>query len=248
MTDSNPWHRSPNPTPPPHPARVWVWLGLLIAITVAVWALFQLFPEVSLSDMDKANLIPLVGILALLSSAVLFGRRTSLGEAARNITIWIAIAGILMLGYAFRVELGEARDRIARELFPSEPVADGSGTVALNESDDGGYYAIGEVNGARVRFAIDTGASDVVLAPDDARRAGIDPGVLTYNHATGTANGTGLTADTTLDSLTLGPMAFYNLRVSVNQRPMATSLLGMAFLRRMRSFEFRDHRLYLRWH
>jgi aspartyl protease family protein len=245
MTDHNPWHRSP--TPPPHPARVWLWLGLLIACSVCVWALFHLFPEVSLSDMDTAQLIRLVGILALVSSGVLFGRRTSWGEAARNVAIWVAVAAVLMLGYSFRDVLGEARDRVARELLPAEPVADGAGTVALSESEDGGYYATGEVNGARVRFAIDTGASDIVLAPDDARRAGIDPTTLTYNHATGTANGTGMTADATLDSLALGPIVLDDVRVSVNQRPMATSLLGMAFLQRMKSFEFRGHRLYLRW-
>jgi predicted aspartyl protease len=35
--------------------------------------------------------------------------------------------------------------------------------------------------------------------------------------------------------------------VSINQAPMQTSLLGAAFLRRLKSFGFGDHRLILRW-
>ena len=246
MTDFSPWHRDPN-RPPAHPMRVWIWLGFLLAVTVAIWALFRLFPEVSLSDWDTAWVLRLGAALALTASALVFGRRVSLGEAARYGSIWVAIAGVLMLGYSFRDVLQAARDRVARELFPSEPVADGSGTVVLTENEDGAYYATGEVNGVRVRFAIDTGANDIVLAPDDARRAGIDPAFLTYDREIGTANGVGHAAEVTLDSLTLGPVQLYGLRVSVDKTPMATSLLGMAFLRRMHSFEFRDHRLYLRW-
>jgi ubiquinone/menaquinone biosynthesis C-methylase UbiE len=36
--------------------------------------------------------------------------------------------------------------------------------------------------------------------------------------------------------------------VVVNQAPMDASLLGMSFLRRMKSFDFRGNKLYLRWH
>src|ERR1700753_1335403 len=97
MVYPTPWNRDPNP-PPPHPARVWIWLGFLIAITVGVWALFHLFPQVSLSDMDIGWLIRLVAVLALASSALLFGRRTSLGEAARTIAVRGALGGVAALG------------------------------------------------------------------------------------------------------------------------------------------------------
>jgi aspartyl protease family protein len=246
MTYTNPWSRDPNP-PPPHPARVWIWFGFLLACTVGIWALFHLFPEVSLSDMDTGWLLRLVAVLAFASSAILFGRRTTFGDAARNIAIWIAIAGVLMLGYSFRGELETARDRIAQELMPSEPVVDGSGTVVLSENEDSAYYVTAEVNGTRVRFAIDTGSSDIVLSPADARRVGIDPSALNYDRYTSTPNGTGHAATVTLDSLALGPIQLSEQSASVNQAAMDTSLLGMTFLHQMKSFEFRDHHLYLHW-
>ena len=46
------------------------------------------------------------------------------------------------------------------------------------------------VNGARTRFLVDTGASLVGLSPEDAKAAGIDPGQLTFNQTVHTANGT----------------------------------------------------------
>ena len=246
MHDHDPWRREAEPRQPPHPARVYIWLAFLIACSVGLWALFHLFPEVSLSDMDAAWVVRLVAILALASSAILFGRQFRAREVARNIAIWLAIAAVLVLGYSYRDLFSGVSDRVSQELLPTEPVVADARTVVLTETDAGDYRATGEVNGIRVRFAIDTGASDIVLSPEDARRIGIDISALNYIHDTGTANGIGHTADVTVASLTLGPIRFENLRVSVNQAPMDTSLLGMAFLRKMQSFEFRGHKLYLR--
>ena len=246
MTNDNPWRRQPNPSPP-HPARVYVWLGFLIACSIGLWALFHLFPEVSLSDMDSAWIVRLFAILALGSSAILFSRQMRLSEVARNIAIWLGIAAVLVLGYSYRDLFAPLGARVEGELLPAEPRALDERTVVLTETAGGDYLATGAVNGIRVRFAIDTGASDIVLSPQDAQRVGIDTNALSYIHETGTANGTGHTADATVASLAIGPIRFENLRVSVDQAPMDTSLLGMAFLRRMQSFEFRGHKLYLRW-
>ncbi len=247
MPHDDPWARARDPRPKPHPLRVFAWLGFLIACSIGIWALFHLFPEVALSDMDTAWLVRLVGVLALVSSAILFGRRFRAREVVRNIAIWLGVGAVLLLGYSYRDVLTAMRDRVSAEFLPTEPIAADARTVVLTETEAGDYRATGEVNGIRVRFAIDTSASDIVLSPEDARRIGIDTTALNYIHDTGTANGVGHTADATVASLTLGPIRFENLRVSVNQAPMDTSLLGMAFLRKMQSFEFRGHKLYLRW-
>ena len=46
------------------------------------------------------------------------------------------------------------------------------------------------VNGARVPFLVDTGASSVVLTKEAARRARINPNRLDYTQRAHTANGT----------------------------------------------------------
>ena len=46
--------------------------------------------------------------------------------------------------------------------------------MTLSEGENGHYHVYGTVNGVKIRFLIDTGASDIVLDPDDARRIGIE--------------------------------------------------------------------------
>jgi len=61
----------------------------------------------------------------------------------------------------------------------SEPsVASSAVEVTLNRSSDHHYYATASVNGHDVRFLVDTGASEIALTEDDARKIGIkfDPG------------------------------------------------------------------------
>ena len=51
----------------------------------------------------------------------------------------------------------------------------------------------------------------------------------------------------TLDSLAIGPLVERNVRASVNKAPMSSSLLGMAFLKSLKSFEVSKDRLTLHW-
>ncbi len=225
---------------------LWIWLAFTIAFGALVWSLFHFFPEVALTGYDYGNFLYLVILVPLIARGIIGARDFTWSVAARNAAIWAAIALVLVLGYAYRDVLGSVGARLRGEFLPAEPRAAGDGTVALTETEGGSYLATGEVNGVRVRFAVDTGASDIVLSRADAARAGIDTAALAYTRENGTANGIGHGAETTVDSLTLGPIAFDHVRVMVNDAPLGTSLLGMAFLRRLKSFEFKGHKLYLR--
>ncbi|MBT3978500.1 MAG: TIGR02281 family clan AA aspartic protease [Rhodospirillaceae bacterium] len=105
---------------------------------------------------------------------------------------------------------------------------------------------MGSANGARVRFMIDTGASDIVLSPADARAIGIDPATLRYTRVYQTANGLGRGASYRLETLAIGPIEFRDVAVSINQAEMNVSLLGMAFLDRLSTFEISGRRMTLR--
>ena len=129
-----------------------------------------------------------------------------------------------------------------------DPVVAGDHQLAIERDDrEGGFLIVGQVNGQRVRFLIDTGATDTVLSPDDARRLGVPVDSLAYDHLTETANGTGRAADWTAERLDVGAIRLDNFEMSVNQAPMSTSLLGMSFLSRLESFEVRGRRLILKW-
>jgi len=224
-----------------------LWLGALVVLGLSLRGLSELFPNENPSWMDTAALIRVVAILAFLSSGLLFIRQVNLKQTARNILMWAGIMGVLTLGFAYREPLREAMIRLRSGLIPSYPVPTGTREMVISESEGGSYLVYGTVNGVRVRFLIDTGASDIVLSPSDAKRVGIDFGLLDFSHSYETANGVGKGALTRVKDLTVGEVHFSDVALSVNQADMNASLLGMTFLRQFKSFGFSQGKLTLTW-
>jgi len=249
-----PWENLPDPvrTPPRSAVRtasrlgLGLWLGVLVGLTVLLFGLSRLFPN-SLGGGDTANLLQLVGWFALLSSSLLFVRQVNLKHAARTTLIWVGIAGVLVLGYAWRDPLLEMGLHLRGQLIPGYPVASGAGELTLSEDEAGGYQVIGSVNGTAVRFLIDTGASDIVLTGKDARAAGIDLDTLDYGRAVATANGITHGASAMVKELKVGHLVLTDVKVSVQREGLGVSLLGMSFLRQLKSFGFGQHKMVLRW-
>ena len=249
-----PWSHPP-PTPPPRAARtprprlsrgVFIWLAI-VGLGVALYVGLQFAFPGQLSSMDQAGALQLLGWLALVSSGVVFARRMRVSEIVRNIALWVAIVGVAVLGYSYRDAATGAFQRIRGELIPAMAVPASAHAMTVTAADDGGFYVIGQVNGKPVRFAIDTGANSVLLSPADAQRVGIDPDGLKFASPSETANGVGYTAAVTLDRLDVGQIHLAAVPAGVNRAPMSTSLLGMAFLKRLDSFEVKGDRMKLRW-
>jgi aspartyl protease family protein len=249
-----PWENLPDlvKPSPPRVARtasrlgLWLWLGAIVGLAALLFLLNRLFPG-SLGGGGTANLVQGVGWFALVSSGLLFVRQVNLKRAARNLLMWVGVFGVVLLGYAYRDGLAAIAARLQGQLLPGTPMATGAGELTIAEDESGGYQAIGSVNGARVRFLVDTGASDIVLTATDARAAGIDPDALDYSRPYATANGIAHGATTTVQELKVGAIVFNDVQVSVQREGLGQSLLGMSFLRRLKSFGFGDHRLVLRW-
>jgi aspartyl protease family protein len=102
------------------------------------------------------------------------------------------------------------------------------------------------VNGAPVRFLVDTGASLVVLTPADARAAGLSFGQLAFNERANTANGVVRMAPVSLREIRLGQLSVTDVPGAVIEN-LNVSLLGVSFLARLRSYEMRDGRLTITW-
>jgi len=237
--------RSARPAVPRH--RLWLWLGLLAIVGALAFALYRAFPEAMRTGDDRADLFYQLGVVVLVSTALLRGLRGSIGQHLKYVAIWSGIIAVLALGYAYRAELAEVPQRLKLAFNVGTPVAVGERTLVVPQGDDGAYVVDGLVNGQRVRFMVDTGASETVLSPDDARRVGIPVDALTYGYEAETANGKGYSAAYDTTSLAVGPIKLEGFRVMVNKAPMSGSLLGMSFLKRLDAFEFRDRRMILKW-
>jgi aspartyl protease family protein len=163
--------------------------------------------------------------------------RQSLGKLAQYAAAW----GLIFLGAIAVVGLWQD---IRQTVQPGASVL-GENRIALPRAPDGHYYLTAEVNGAAIRFVVDTGASQIVLSRDDAARAGIDTARLIFTGRAQTANGTVRTAPVRLDRLAIGPIIDRDLRAVVNEGEMQGSLLGMDYLRRFSSVEITGERLIL---
>lgn len=210
------------------------WLLIMLGATVAlVFLMEQLFPG-TLDDPDsRMEVIYRIGWMALIGASVIAFARASPKSALRNAAIWVAIFVGLTGIIAFKDDAAFIGQRLIGAVSPMQGMAHDDGSVSFPAGPDGHFRIQALVNGGKVTFMVDTGASDIVLAPRDARRIGIDPDSLAFDQMAETANGRVLGASVRLASMTVGPIAMGELPATVNGADMSESLLGMEFLNRL---------------
>lgn len=119
-------------------------------------------------------------------------------------------------------------------------------TLVYHADRRGHFSLTAAVNGAPIRLVVDTGASLVALTLDDARAAGIGPNELVFNQITQTANGRVRFAPVMLREIRIEQHSIDNVPAAVIEN-LDQSLLGMSFLRRLKSFEMREGALTISW-
>ncbi|MFQ5973143.1 MAG: TIGR02281 family clan AA aspartic protease [Alphaproteobacteria bacterium] len=130
---------------------------------------------------------------------------------------------------------------------PQPAPATASREMVFNAAPNGHFFVDAAVNGENVRFMVDTGATMVVLSPEDARRIGIPRGMLRFTLSARTANGVVRAAPVTLRQLRIGQFVEYDVPAAVNEAPIGISLLGTDFLNRLDGYEVNRGRLIMRW-
>ncbi len=223
----------------------WGFLVLVVGATALLVYLAYRYPDVLTARDGRINLTQSLIWLGIIGASLFLHRRLPLGHALRYAAIWIALGALLVLAYSFRHDAQHAWRRIVSELLPHQGVEVG-GAVEIRAGVGSHFVLEAMVNGQPVRFLVDTGASDVVLSPTDARRLGFDPETLSFTKRYRTANGTVMGAPVRLGRVAVGPIVVEDVRASVNGADMSRSLLGMSFLGRLGGYEVRDGKLILR--
>ncbi|MDB5418330.1 MAG: putative aspartyl protease [Phenylobacterium sp.] len=244
--ERGPWG-SEAPQAPPARARRGLWLVLFAALGGIVIALARAFPEALRTRDDWADVAYGVGVVVLVSAGIFRARRGGFAQHLRDAAIWLAVVAVLALGFAYREELAGVPQHLRLAFSAGDPVTTADHELVIPQDEQGAFVVVGKVNGQRVRFMVDTGASDTVLSPDDARRLGVAVDRLRFDDVAETANGVGHGAPYTAQRLEVGPISLENFRMTINQAPMSSSLLGLSFLNHLESFEIRGRKLILKW-
>ncbi len=114
--------------------------------------------------------------------------------------------------------------------------------------DERGHFRVeGRIDGRRMEFMVDTGASVIALTADDAAMLGIHPAQREFTALVRTANGTVRAAPVELDMVEVGDhdAARRRRHGDAAKARLSDNLLGLTFLSRLRRYEYSDGKLVL---
>jgi len=170
----------------------------------------------------------------------------------RNIITIAAIMiglGIFMAQMADRMTPAPASATTTqRKAGPSEAaVAQASSrSVSIPRDARGHFQTDGRIDGQRIDFMIDTGASLVALNEKSAARFGLRPTPGDYTATVTTANGTIKAARARLAMVDLGGLVVRDVDAMIlPDEALSENLLGLSFLSKLKRFEYANGKMVL---
>ena len=168
----------------------------------------------------------------------------------RSVLIFAALAlaaSVIVPRYAAQIHAGS----VAPTMMTAHPVTpaaapSNSRSVVISPGRNGHFQVEGRVDGRRLDFMVDTGASVIALTERDAASLGIHPAERDYVAAVRTANGTARAAPVELNMVEIDDLTVHNVAAMVlPEGALSDNLLGLSFLSRLRRFEYFDGKLVL---
>jgi len=119
------------------------------------------------------------------------------------------------------------------------------GSVELERSSDGHFYADVEINGSKIHALVDTGASVIALSREDARSAGVATSIGMNEVVGQGADGAVHGEVVTLDRIQLGDKQAEKMSAIILNSG-EQSLLGQEFLSKFESVQIKGDKMVLR--
>ena len=231
------------------------WVALLLLVIAGV-ALLMRADVGSIAGYDPSDFALVVSVFALLifiAASVAGSYRGRAGQAMRDMLAWSLLGAALFAGYSYRERIVSFGHQVLGDLLPADSLlrsdnqVDQERSVRIRKRPDGHFMVHTEANGVLMQMLVDTGASTVVLRPEDGRLLGFEVDQLRYVVPVQTANGTTYAASIHLKTLSVGKIRMNNVEALVAKRgALRENLLGMSFLNRLNSYEFSGEYLTLR--
>ena len=182
-----------------------------------------------MNDGDQAlSLLYMVGVLVLVVSALLV-RRIPLGQGIRMFAGWVLIFLAAFVAFALKDDFVALGKRVLEETRGEGQVVVAGEELRIRKSLDGHFWVTGELNGERVRFLVDSGATTTSISTETARKADIRasgglPALVQ------TANGVVSVQRGRAERLKVGTIERRDFAVHVSEAFGPMNVLGMNFL------------------
>jgi len=176
------------------------------------------------NDLMLGGVYILMAVMLVLGS--LMARREPLAKLLTMALAWIAIFAAGFVLFTFRDDFGWVAQRLRAEAT-GEPVEQGR-QIRIPMAIDGHFWVDGQLNGMRVKFLVDSGATMTTISRDTANRTGIEVSA-TPDQIVRTGNGLIKVSTGRARSLTVGSIERRDVGVHVADND-DLNVLGMNFL------------------
>jgi aspartyl protease family protein len=168
----------------------------------------------------------------------------------RNIMIFAAFMvglGTIMAQMADRMTATPALATTTRKAAAVETVGQsGLRSLSIPRDARGHFQTEGRIDGQRIGFMVDTGASMIALNETSAALFGLRPSRGDYNATVTTANGTIKAARTRLAMVDIGGLVVRDVDAMVlPDEALSENLLGLSFLSKLKRFEYANGKMVL---
>jgi aspartyl protease family protein len=168
----------------------------------------------------------------------------------RNIVITagiIAGLGVFMSQMADKLTPASASTSSVRQTaMVATPAQAGLRSLNIPRDPRGHFQTDGRIDGQRIAFMVDTGASVVALNESSAARFGLRPTPGQYTANVSTANGNVKAARTRIEMLDVGGLIVRDVDAMVlPDEALSENLLGLSFLSKLKRFEYANGQMVL---
>ena len=168
----------------------------------------------------------------------------------RNIVITAGILaglGVFMAQMADRLTPALASTTTVKQsALVATPAQTGLRSLNIPRNRRGHFQTEGRIEGQRITFMVDTGATVVALNESSAARFGLYPRPGQYTANVSTANGTVKAARTRIEMLDVGGLIVRDVDAMVlPDEALSENLLGLSFLSKLKRFEYANGQMVL---
>lgn len=194
---------------------------------------------------DQAlNFLYLVGCLVLVASALMV-RRIPIGRGLAMFAAWVLIFAAMFAVFALRDDFLALGRRLIVETKGEGGVAGNGREIRIRKSLDGHFHVDASLNGTKVQFLVDSGATTTAISEETARLAHVVP-TGNFPVLVQTANGIVTAQSATANTLIVGTIERRDMDVEISPALGTMDVLGMNFLSSLSSWGVQGQWLVLR--